>query len=44
LFPDISPAAVAWIQFDSNLPIYTLGITGGPDGKSVAALPGLARN
>jgi hypothetical protein len=44
LFPDISPAAVASIQFDSNLPIYTLGITGGPDGKSVAALPGLARN
>lgn len=44
LFPDISPAAAASVQFEANIPIYTLGITGGPDGKSVVALPGFARN
>ncbi len=44
LFPEIAPAAIASVQFDSNLPLYTLGVTGGPDGKSVVALPGFGRN
>jgi hypothetical protein len=43
LFPGTDPAAVASVRFDANLPLYTLGITGGPDGKSVVALPGFAR-